>query len=235
MSIGKCFCGCGMTTSLITENDAGRGLVKGERRRYVAGHQGRLSPLEYIENANGCWIWQRGKTSAGYGMTNVNGSRVYAHRALYEKYRGQIPKGMVIDHLCGITSCVNPDHLEPVFQHINSWRGRKSVLTKEQVLEIRRQVSTGRTSAKIADDFGISASYISSIVTGKRWADVEGSLPKTPVRFRRKAKIQKSDYLAIVAMKNSGSGNKEIAIKYGISETYACQISTGYLDKRYGN
>lgn len=159
---------------------------------------------------------------------------MYAHRAFYEKYRGPIADKMVIDHLCRNTSCVNPDHLEPVPPHVNSWRGLRSILTKQKILEIRQLVSAGVSSEKIAIDFGIKASYVSMIVTGARWGKVEGRLAKTPIRFRRKAKITRTDSLEIKAMKKAGLRNKEIATKYGISETYACQISTGFLDKKYG-
>ena len=57
-----------------------------------------------------CWIWTRG-TRNGYGGTS-RGEIV--HRTLYERANGPIPEGMVLDHLCRHTLCVNSDHLEPV-------------------------------------------------------------------------------------------------------------------------
>jgi hypothetical protein len=44
------------------------------------------------------------------------------HRYAYERMVGPIPIGLVIDHLCGVTSCVNPAHLEPVTQQENVLR-----------------------------------------------------------------------------------------------------------------
>ena len=41
----------------------------------------------------------------------VNGVRMLAHRYAWERANGPIPDGMVIDHICGVTMCVNPDHL----------------------------------------------------------------------------------------------------------------------------
>jgi hypothetical protein len=46
----------------------------------------------------------------------VNSRRdpVLAHCLSGEHYRGPIPAGLVIDHLCENKLCVNPDHLEAV-------------------------------------------------------------------------------------------------------------------------
>ena len=37
-----------------------------------------------------------------------------AHRVAYESFRGPIPDGLEIDHLCRVRNCINPDHLEVV-------------------------------------------------------------------------------------------------------------------------
>lgn len=41
----------------------------------------------------------------------VNGRMTRAHRWAYEHFVGPIPSGKQIDHICGVTRCVNPDHL----------------------------------------------------------------------------------------------------------------------------
>lgn len=74
-------------------------------------------------SAAGCWDWQGYKTERGYGRLSVHGKPTPAHRASYEAFVGPIPDGLVTDHLCRNTSCVNPDHLEAVTQRENIRRG----------------------------------------------------------------------------------------------------------------
>lgn len=64
-----------------------------------------------------CWIWTAGARH-GYGSFSV-GTRTrqqfkQAHRVAYELEFGPIPDGFTLDHLCKVTLCVRPTHLEPV-------------------------------------------------------------------------------------------------------------------------
>lgn len=84
--------------------------------------------LAYSIRAEGCWQWTAGAygkkdRTAGYGRLKVNGIYVPVHRWAYEHYVGPIPEGMVIDHLCRNTRCVNPKHMEPVTSKENTRRG----------------------------------------------------------------------------------------------------------------
>lgn len=85
---------------------------------------------QYIPEPNsGCWLWigsDDGKN--GYGKIMVNGVRERAHRASWEMFRGPVPDGHEIDHLCRIPCCVNPNHLEPVLPVENRRRGKLGIL-----------------------------------------------------------------------------------------------------------
>lgn len=61
---------------------------------------------------NDHWIVE--KENNGYGKAYANGRTWQAHRLSYELFVGPIPEGLQIDHLCRVTNCINPDHLEPV-------------------------------------------------------------------------------------------------------------------------
>lgn len=74
----------------------------------------------------GCVIWVGASLPVSRGQYGSfwNGSKVVrAHRWNYERYNGPIPDGLVIDHKCRNTCCVNPHHLEAVTQQENTLRG----------------------------------------------------------------------------------------------------------------
>ncbi len=71
---------------------------------------------------NSCWEWQ-GSLTLGYGLMMIKGKRYVVHRLAYELWKGPIPEGLTLDHLCRNRACVNPDHLEPVSLKENILRG----------------------------------------------------------------------------------------------------------------
>jgi len=79
-----------------------------------------------VEKTDTCWLWNAALSSTGYGVFRVGGSPgrlLYAHRFAYELVKGDIPEGLFLDHLCRVTNCVNPGHLEAVTPQINVDRG----------------------------------------------------------------------------------------------------------------
>lgn len=81
----------------------------------------------WVLSTNGCWIWA-GRLKDGYGRIVVDGEVLYAHRYAWRLYKGPIPEGMVIDHICMDRRCVNPSHLcattMPLNSGISAWRRR---------------------------------------------------------------------------------------------------------------
>lgn len=70
---------------------------------------------------SGCWEWRSAINSAGYGKITIDSRSYLAHRVAYTLTHGPINDGMVIDHLCRNTVCVNPLHLEMVSNKVNTW------------------------------------------------------------------------------------------------------------------
>ncbi len=71
-----------------------------------------------VEPNTGCWLWLGHIDCGGYGR--FSSSR--AHRVSYERFKGPIPDGYEIDHLCKQRCCCNPDHLEAVTPRENNLR-----------------------------------------------------------------------------------------------------------------
>lgn len=68
---------------------------------------------------SGCHIWQGCRTRGGYGQFRLGDDVVYAHRFAYEQAFGAIAPDLQCDHICNVTLCVNPLHLQCVTQEQN--------------------------------------------------------------------------------------------------------------------
>lgn len=121
---GLCQCGCGQRTNIADRTRPGI-CVKGEPRRYINGHYLHPPGPDYIEDEQGCWIWQRSVAQNGYGRLYdaVHRRELLAHRHVYELMVGPIPEGLTLDHLCRVRRCVNPSHLDPCTLGENTMRG----------------------------------------------------------------------------------------------------------------
>lgn len=72
---------------------------------------------------NGCWRWGKSLTRDGYGQISVRGRMKLAHRVSYELLVGPIAEHLVIDRLCRVRDCLNPEHMDPVTPIENTYRG----------------------------------------------------------------------------------------------------------------
>lgn len=71
--------------------------------------------------ANGCWLWTGCVNTDGYGKFAIGCKMHSAHHFPWRWAGKEIPKRPhVLDHICKLRRCVNPEHLRVVTQRENS-------------------------------------------------------------------------------------------------------------------
>ncbi len=140
--------------------------------------------LNRIIIKNNCWIWCGAfNPKNGYGLLRDGEKTKLTHRLSYEIFKGKIEKGKYICHSCDNKLCINPDHLwigsqsENIQDALNKkrWnppRGEsngKSLLSEENVIEIRKLLEQNMKQNQIAEKFNIDQSTVSDIKRKKRW------------------------------------------------------------------
>ena len=125
--------------------------------------------LPSLKELGGC-IFAPATAAHGYANGKYKGKQMTAHRAIWLELHGQVPEGMVIDHVCHSVAvregmckggdkcihrcCVNPAHLELVTHEENMKRGSFKLrnkktckngheVTEENIL-VRPNISRGK-------------------------------------------------------------------------------------------
>ena len=124
-----------------------------------------------------CWLWLGSiSVKTGYGKKQWFGRSEGAHRWVWTIFRGPVPEGMVINHLCRNRACVNPYHMEVTSQAENVRHGRTARLTPMQVAEIKAAKSNRRwgDGARLGRQFGVSVALIHDIWNDRAWRTTDG-------------------------------------------------------------
>lgn len=76
-----------------------------------------------VQKTETCWLWTAARFRGGYGCIKDGEKLRLAHRVAYKLVKGEIPETLVVDHLCRVRECMNPDHMELVSLKENNLRG----------------------------------------------------------------------------------------------------------------
>lgn len=132
---------------------------------------------------NSCWLWDGATVHAGHGIFGLNGSTYLAHRTSFILEHGHEPENNVL-HVCDNPPCVNPEHLYDgtLKQNMRDARVRGDwdptdcgpKLSEDDVLQIleRYEENDELTRNDVADEFGVSAVTVSSILNGHTHSDI---------------------------------------------------------------
>lgn len=134
------------------------------RHNYKNGKTKILSPMTNGQNEN------------DYLFINIDGKKYYMHHLVLETFIGQKPLGYECDHINSNKQDNSLFNLQYLTRAENrSHKGSKhgmAKLSEKLVKAIKKLIDMGITQKQIADLYEVSASTISSIVTGKTWNHV---------------------------------------------------------------
>jgi len=187
---GFCHCGCGNKTSIAKDSYQVSGLVKGEPRQFIHGHNNQSNlhdrywnmvdkdgPLLRVELGR-CWKWKGHVGKNGYGSIGVQKGHeevmpvFTSHRASWIVHFGDIPDGLFVLHKCDNRECSNPEHLFLGTQKDNmrdaASKGRipeRGKFNSEQVLEIRKEMKGGKKNwTEVGRKYGVRPKTIKALV-----------------------------------------------------------------------
>lgn len=179
--IGRCQCGCGEPTNPARITDPRLGYVKGEPMAYLRGHNNGGGRQYKVDDATGCWVWQRKRGKNGYGVLQRGNKSVYAHRWMFEREVGPLGDRQ-IHHKCHNRLCVNPDHLEPITRERHAQLHSKGRYVSDE--DVRAIREADGTWTEIAERFGVSPSYVYNVCLGVYRKEAGGPLVTRESLFR---------------------------------------------------
>lgn len=160
--------------------------------------KGWINNCEITDSGCWVWRFAKNRDGYGTLYKSIEKKAYRAHRYAYELFVGPIPHGLEIRHQCFNRACVNPAHLLPgthrenVMDTINAGlhsyshakapkpeehrrkiaegvRASTSILSEDDVRDIRERYAAGESSKKLREMYGVSRSTIYSITSRRGW------------------------------------------------------------------
>ncbi len=150
----------------------------------------RFNQLNIKDDKDKCWNWPYYIDDYGYGNFKINNKHYKPHRVALLIHTNLLKSELWALHTCNNKSCVNPNHLywgddldnsrdyiksnPNAFNHVRGENNYGSRNTEKDIKEIREKYRTGKYLQKeLADEYGISESHISKIISKKKWKHIK--------------------------------------------------------------
>lgn len=145
--------------------------------------------VDQSQSPNDCWLWRGKINQSGYGAgIRLSRTTITAHRLAYGLYKGPIPRGHVVRHVCDNPPCVNPAHLltGTVLQNVEDRqiRGRQAKGAKNYKAQRRlkdypaivQALKKGLKVSEIAKTIGCSEHLVYRLKDQSHWYHQQGGL-----------------------------------------------------------
>ena len=185
-----CRCRCGNTKEIMHQSlISGKAKSCGCKRHCPDPSLVKRNTLSQIKtmiseiepDANGCKLWKWTQDGHGYGQISYKNKVHRAHRLSYIAFKGSIPKGSVIRHMCHTPLCVNPEHLRYGSMADNSRDAKESGRIRKGNQHYRHKLTEAQakhillhelpTNCNLAAErYGVSRQAISALINGRNWS-----------------------------------------------------------------
>lgn len=166
-----------------------------------------------------CWVWHGGLSDRGYGKCWTGEKRERFHIVMFTFFKGPVPEGLELDHLCRVRPCGNPDHVEPVTHQENIRRGETGIVNRskthchkghEFTPENTRKIKGGRSCRQCSRDW-YNANLKSTNPDLKYWG----------------RKLTKEQVAQIPELRKRGLSLKQIGDGFGVSKSTIHNVEKG--------
>lgn len=200
-----------------------------------------ISSEPKLTNNSKCILWT-GFIHRGYGTIRFCGKSRKAHCVAWElAAMKSVPNGLIVRHLCDVTSCVNSDHLAIGTSKDNSddelkagkrrfgEKVPRASITDEIAKKIQLSLKEGTSSVVRAKRFGVKPWVVRQIDRGRTFTHLLSTKElnrrrRTLRRNMAKRKLSRDDIRKIKATEGKLT-NKERAEKFDVPLNYIHQLN----------